>query len=208
MILGKELKFKQIQNNSLKTKFMKNLIVFVFMLATVQLFAQIYPNYISPVKVGNMNLQAGKVFYQNSFGGGANLQKLAEKFKSKEQVYSVFNLNAVTPTEIKGTITNFQLNIDQYGVKRKKLAPFLTRPLNAIFSIENVGGKNSVTVGSIWFKNLPGDKSLAHKNVETLIASPTATTFLKKKKNLKSITVIEKNLDELFQAATVTGMGF
>jgi len=187
---------------------MKSLIVIVFLLATAQLFAQIYPNYISPVKVGNMNLQAGKVFYQNSFGDGANLQKLAEKFKSKEQVYSVFNINSVTPSEIKGTITNFQLNIDQYGVKRKKLAAFLTMPLNATFNVESVGGKNSVTIGSIWFKNRPGGKSLEHSAIETLITSPTATTFLKKKKNLKSITVIEKNLDELFQAATLTGTGF
>ena len=114
---------------------MKRLILFIFMLATVQLFAQISPNYISPVKVGNMKLQAGKVFYQNAIGNAVNFQKLAERFKSKEQVYSVFNLNSVTPKEIKGTITNFQLNIDQYGVKRKKLAPFLTRPLNATLSL-------------------------------------------------------------------------
>jgi len=187
---------------------MKRLIIFIFLLATVQLFAQIYPNYISPVKVGNMNLQAGKVFYQGAIGNGVNLQRLAEKFKSKEQVYSVFNLNSVTPTEIKGTITNFQLNIDQYGVKRKKLAPFLTRPLNATFNIENVEGRNRVTVGSIWFKNFSGDKSLAHHNIETLVTSSNATVFLKKKKNLKSITVIEKNLDELFKAATVSLAGF
>ena len=187
---------------------MKSLIVFVFMLATAQLFAQITPNYISPVKVGNMNLQAGKIFYQNAINDGVNLQRLAEKIKSKEQVYSVFNLNSFTPSEIKGTITNLQLNIDQYGIKRKKLASFLTRPLNAMFSVESVGGKNSVTVGSIWFKNIPGDKGLAHLNIEALVASSNSSVFLKKKKNLKSITVIEKNLDELFKAATVTGMGF
>lgn len=187
---------------------MKRLIIFIFMLATVQLFAQISPNYISPVKIGNMNLQAGKVFYQNAIGNAVNFQKLAERFKSKEQVYSVFNLNSVTPKEIKGTITNFQLNIDQYGVKRKKLAPFLTRPLNATFNIENIDGRNSVTVGSIWFKNLPVDKSLAHHNIETLVTSQNGTVFLKDKKNLKSITVIEKNLDELFKAATAVGMGF
>lgn len=187
---------------------MKRLIIFIFMLATVQLVAQITPNYISPVKVGNMNLQTGKVFYQNAIGNAGNLQKLAEKFKSKEQVYSVFNLNSVTPSEIKGTITNFQLNIDQYGVKRKKLAPFLTRPLNATFNIENIEGRSRVTVGSIWFKNLPDDKSLAHHNIETLVTSKNATVFLKKKKNLKSIAVIEKNLDELFKAATTTVMGF
>jgi hypothetical protein len=187
---------------------MKRLIIFIFMLATVQLFAQISPNYVSPVKVGSMNLQAGKVFYQNAIGSAGNLQKLAEKFKSKEQVYSVFNLNSVTPSEIKGTITNFQLNIDQYGVKRNKLAPFLTRPLNATFNIENIEGRNSVTVGSIWFKNLPGDKSLAHHNIETLVTSKNATVFLKKKKNLKSIAVIEKNLDELFKTATNTAIGF
>ena len=187
---------------------MKHLIILILLLSTVQLFAQISPNYISPVKVGSMNLQAGKVFYQNYFVGGTNLQRLAERFKSKEQVYSVFNLNSVSANEIKGTITNFQLNIDKYGIKRKKLASFLTRPLNAIFSIESVGDKNRVTVGSIWFKNLSGDKSLEHGNIETLITSPTATTFLKKKKNLESITVIEKNLDELFQATTTTAIGF
>jgi hypothetical protein len=187
---------------------MKSLIVFVFMLATAQLFAQISPNYISPVKVGNMNLQTGKVFYQNAVSNSVNLQRLAEKIKSKEQVYSVFNLNSVTPSEIKGTITNFQLNIDQYGVKRKKLASFLTRPLNATFNIESIEGRNSVTVSSIWFKNIPGDKGLAHLNIETLVTSSNATVFLKKKKNLKSITVIEKNLDELFKAATANGMGF
>ena len=187
---------------------MKSLIVFVFVLATVQLFGQISPNYISPVKVGSMNLQTGKVFYQNAINNGVNLQRLAEKIKTREQVYSVFNLNSVGPTEIKGTITNFQLNIDQYGVKRKKLASFLTRPLNATFNIESVEGRNNVTVGSIWFKNIPGDKGLAHLNIETLVTSSNATVFLKKKKNLKSITVIEKNLDELFKAATVSGMGF
>ena len=187
---------------------MKRLIIFILLLTTVQLFAQITPNYISPVKVGSMNLQAGKVFYQNAIGNTGNLQKLAERFKSKEQVYSVFNINSVTPTEIKGTITNFQLNIDQYGVKRKKLSPFLTRPLNATFNIESAEGKNRVTVGSIWFKNLPGDKSLAHHNIETLITSKNGTVFLKKKRNLKSIAVIEKNLDELFKAATNTVVGF
>jgi hypothetical protein len=187
---------------------MKRLIISIFMLATVQLFAQIYPVYISPVKIGNMNLQAGKVFYQNSLSGGANIQKLAEKIKSKEQVYSVFNLNSVTPTEIKGTITNFQLNIDQYGVKRKKLAPFLTRPLNATFNIESSEGVNRVTVGSIWFNKLPGEKSLAHHNIEALVTSKNTTSFITKKKMLKSITVIEKNLDELFKAATGTGFGF
>jgi len=185
---------------------MKCLIIFIFMLATVQLFAQITPNYISPVKVGSMNLQTGKVFYQNAIGSAVNLQKLAERFKSKEQVYSVFNLNSVTSTEIKGTITNFQLNIDQYGVKRKKLAAFLTRPLNATFNIESAEGKSRVTVGSIWFKNLPGDNSLAHHNLEILITSKNGSVFLKKKKYLKSITVIEKNLDELFKAATTTAV--
>lgn len=187
---------------------MKTLLSFILILAAVSLSAQISVNYISPVKVGNMNLQAGKVFYQSSTGNTINLQRLAEKIKSKEQVYSVFNLNSVTPSEIKGTITNFQLNIDQYGVKRKKLASFLTRPLNATFNIENSDGKNSVTVGSIWFKNLPGDKSLGHHNIEALVTSKNASVFLKKKKILKSLTVIEKNLDELFKSATSAQMGF
>lgn len=187
---------------------MKRLITFALLLVTTQLFAQIYPVYVSPVKVGNMNLQTGKAFYQNSFSGSSNLSRLAERFKSKEQVYSVFNLNAVTPTEIKGTITNFQLNIDQYGVKRKKLASFLPRPLNATFNIEIVDGKNRVTVSNIWFKSIPGDKSLGHHNLEAMITGKNASTFLKKKKILKSITVIEKNLDELFTSATVAGAGF
>lgn len=187
---------------------MKSLIIFVFILATTQLFGQIYPNYISPVKVGNMNLQAGKVFYQNVVSNNVNLKALAEKIKSKEQVYSVFNLNTFTSTAIKGTITNFQLNIDQYGVKRKKLASFLTRPLNATFNIESIEGRNTVTVTSIWFKNLPGDKSIDHHNIESLVTSSNATVFLKKKKNLKSIAVIEKNLDELFRVVTSAGNGF
>jgi len=187
---------------------MKRLIIFVFVLVTAQLFAQINPVYISPVKVGNMNLQIGKVFYQKAFGGGANLLRLAEKFKSKEQVFSVFNLNAVTPTEIRGSITNFQLNIDQYGVKRKKLAAFLVLPLNATFSIETVEGKIKVTVSNIWFENLPGNKSLGHRNLESLVTSGHNTVFMNNKKNLQSITVIEKNLDELFSSATSAGMGF
>lgn len=187
---------------------MKTVLACVFILAALQLSAQINVNYISPVKVGNMNLQAGKVFYQSSTGNAINLQRLAEKIKSKEQVYSVFNLNSVTPTEIKGTITNFQLNIDQYGVKRKKLASFLTQPLNATFNIESSEGKNSVTVGSIWFKNLPGDKSLSHHNIEALVTSKSATVFLTNKKILKSLTVIEKNLNELFKSATSAPMGF
>lgn len=187
---------------------MKRLITFVFLLFTAQLFAQIYPVYISPVKVGNMNLQTGKAFYQNTFNGSSNLGKLAEKFKSKEQVYSVFNLNSVTATEIKGTITNYQLNVDQYGVKRKKLAPFLIRPLNAIFNIENVNGKNKVTVSNIWFKNLPEDNSLGHHNLEVMVTGKNGAIFLKKKKILKSITVIDKNLEELFNSAIASGNGF
>jgi hypothetical protein len=184
---------------------MKRLITLFFVLINIQLFAQIYPNFISPVKVGNMNLQAGKVFYQNPFVSGTSLNKLAEKFKSKEQVYSVFNVNAVTASEIKGTITNFQLNIDKYGVKRKKLSSFLIRPMNATFSIETQSGKNVVTVGSIWFKNLSGDQTPAHNSIEGLVTNKGSMTFNKKKKNLKSITVIEKNLDELFSAATNIG---
>ncbi len=187
---------------------MKRLIIFVFMLVTSQLFAQIYPVYTSPVKVGNINLQAGKVFYQNDFGGSMTLQQLAEKIKSKEQVFSVFNLNSVSAAEIKGTITNFQLNIDQYGVKRKKLAAFLIYPLNATFNIEKVEGQNKVTVSNIWFKNLPGDKNQGHRNLESMITSKNATIFLKKGKNLKSITVIEKNLEELFTTATKSSTGF
>jgi hypothetical protein len=187
---------------------MKRLIFVVFMLVSVLLSAQIYPVYVSPVKVGNMNLQTGKIFYQNSFLGSSNIKLLAERFKSKEQVYSVFNLNTVSDTEIKGTITNFQLNIDQYGEKRKKLSPFLVLPLNATFNIETVQGKNKVTVSNIWFKNLPGGKTLGHQNLEILTTSKNATAFLKKKKNLKSIAVIEKNFDELFSAATAAGMGF
>lgn len=187
---------------------MKRLIILIFLLASVQLFAQINPVYISPVKVGNMNLQAGKVFYQNTMAGASNLQRLAEKFKSKEQVNSVFNLNSVTSTEIKGTITNFQLNIDKYGVKRKKLAPFLVLPLNATFNIETVEGRNKITVSSMWFKNLPGGKSQGHHNIEAMVTSKNATVFLKKKKNLKSIAVIEKNLEELFTSATTLSAGF
>ncbi|HEX7583740.1 MAG TPA: hypothetical protein VF373_03550 [Prolixibacteraceae bacterium] len=187
---------------------MKRLMIFVFVLVTAQLVAQINPVYISPVKVGNINLQSGKVFYQSTFSGGTNLRELAEKFKSKEQVYSVFNLNSATSTEIKGTIANFQLNIDKYGVKRKRLAAFLALAMNATFYIESVEGKNRVTVSNIWFKNLPGDKNPGNHNIESQVTSNNASVFLKKKKNLKSITVIEKNLDELFSAATATGMGF
>jgi len=186
---------------------MKRFILFVFVLVNAQLFAQINPDKISPVKVGNMNLQTGKVFYQNELSSALNFSKLAEKLKSKEQVYSVFNINSVTPTEIKGTITNFQLDIDEFGVKRKKLEGFLVRPLNAIFNIEASGGKNLVTVRSIWFSNLPGDKSMANKNLESLVSSKSGTIFLNDKKNLRSITVIDKNLDELFQTA-ISGFGF
>lgn len=188
---------------------MKHVFIIIFVLVTTHLFAQINPVSISPVKIGDMNLQAGKVFYQHTFNGNSNLLRLAERFKSKEQVYSVFNLNTVSADEIKGTITNFQLNIDQYGVKRKKLAPYLIRPLNATFKIEPVDGKNRVTVGSIWFNKLPGDKSFGENlNMEVLSTSKNATVFLKDKKSLKSIAVIEKNLEELFSAATMPGNGF
>jgi len=188
---------------------MKRLIVIIFALFTSQLFAQINPVFISPVKIGNMNLQSGKIFYQHSFAGNSNLSRLAERFKSKEQVYSVFNLNSVSADEIKGTITNFQLNIDQYGVKRKKLAPYLIRSLNATFKIVPVDGKNQVTVGSIWFNKLPGDKSMGgNRNLEVLCTSKNATVFLKDKKSQKSIAVIEKNLEELFSTATMPGNGF
>jgi len=187
---------------------MKRLITFCFLLVTVQLFAQIYPVYISPIKVGNMNLQAGKVFFQNNFNGTASFGRLAEKFKSKEQVYSVFNINAVSSSEIKGTITNYQLNIDQYGVKRKKIAPFLVRPLNATFNIENIDGKNKVTISNIWFKNMPGETGSGHHNIEAMITSKNATMFLKKKKILKSIAVIDKNLEELLNSAISGSSGF
>lgn len=187
---------------------MKRLIIFCFLLVTTHLFAQIYPTYISPVKVGNMNLQAGKVFFQNNFNGTQNLNKLAEKFKSKQQVYAVFNLNSVNPSEIKGTITNYQLNIDQYGEKRKKLAPFLVRPLNATFNIESVDGKSKVTVSNIWFKSMPGETGSGHRNIEAMITSKNATVFLKKKKMLKSIAIIDKNLEELFNSAISGNNGF
>ena len=187
---------------------MKRLIILVFVLGSMQLLAQINPEYISPVKVGSMNLQTGKVYYQNSFNGTADIQRLAEKFKSKEQVFSVFNINSITSTEIKGSITNFQLNIDQYGVNRKKLISFLTHPLNAVFNIEVVDGRSRVTVSHIWFKNLPGEKSRENHNLEGLVTSKNATVFNKDKKNLKSITVIEKNLNELFTAVTGSGVGF
>jgi len=186
---------------------MKRLILFVFVLVIAQLFAQINPEKISPVKVGNMNLQTGKVFYQNELPSALNFSKLAEKLKSKEQVYSVFNINSVTATEIKGTITNFQLNIDEFGVKRKKLEGFLVRPLNAIFNIETSGGKNLITVRSIWFSNFPEDKSKVNKSLESLVSSKNGTIFLNDKKNLRSITVIDKNLEELFQTA-ISNVGF
>lgn len=180
---------------------MKRIITIVFLLGTFHLFAQIYPASFSPVKVGNMQLQTGKVFFQNTFDGNTNLTKLGEKIKSKEQVYSVFNINAVTPTEIKGTITNYQMNIDQFGIKRKKLCPFLAQPLNAIFNIENINGKNIVVVKSIWFKNLPGSANENHQNIEAFVTGKNATTFLKNKKILNSIAIVDKNLEELFKSA-------
>ena len=184
---------------------MNRLILFVFVVVSAQLFAQINPEKISPVKVGHMNLQTGKVFYQNDITSAFNFQKLAEKLKSKEQVYSVFNINSVTQTEIKGTITNFQLNIDEFGVKRKKLEGFLIRPLNAIFNIEAISGSYQVTVRSMWFSNLPGDKNLANKSLESLVSSKNGAIFLNDKKNLRSITVIDKNFDELFKEAISVG---
>lgn len=188
---------------------MKRLIFIVFVLISPHLFAQIMPEYISPVKIGQINLQTGKIFYQNLFNGNPDMQRLAKQFKSREQVYSVFNLNEVTSGEIKGTITNFQLNVDQYGVKRKKLASYLLRPLNASFRIEPAGGGYKVTVGNIWFDKFPGEKGPGmHHSLEALATTKNATQFLKDQKSQKSVAVIEKNLNELFSAAIGINPGF
>lgn len=186
---------------------MKPIFLLIFVLVNSILVAQINPEKISPVQVGNMHLQTGKVYYQNELASAVNYSKLAERLKSKEQVYSVFNINSVTSGEIKGTITNYQLSIDEFGVKRKKLEGFLVRPLNAIFNVENVDGKNLVTVRSIWFSNFPGDKNQQNKSLESLVSNKNGTIFMNDKKNLRSITVIEKNLNQLFQTA-FSGFGF
>jgi hypothetical protein len=92
-------------------------------------------------------------------------------------------------------------------VKRKKLDGYLVRPLNAIFNVESVDGKSMVTVRSIWFSNFQGDKNLQNKTLESLTSSKNGTIFLNDKKNLRSITVIDKNLDKLFETA-FSGIGF
>jgi hypothetical protein len=187
---------------------MKKLWLFLLLVVGIQAHGQVVPEVISPVRVGNMELQNGNVFWEQTFRSSTSLKTMADQLKSREQIFSVLSINSVNQFEIKGTITNWQLSIEKYGEKRKKLPSFLVLPLNATFKVSLVNGQHIVRVHSIWFRNLSGDSRPEHMSLEEEATQKNGTLFLKSKKDQISLAIIDLNFHELFSSWSGANGGF
>ncbi len=174
---------------------MRNVFILLLILFAGQAFAQFVQYPYHPTKIGDFSLQNGKIYYLKDVGLPFSPEKYAEQLLKKNTPNEAIKVNMVAKEGVKGTFTNYPLDWSSPGYKTKKLEPFLFTPFNATFEIVKLTNGYQLKVTNIWFNDQKQKRNLT---LEDIVAAKNGNVFSKEKKEVRSLSILNMNLNEVF----------
>lgn len=176
---------------------MKKLILFalVVFVAQAQAQAQFMPNPYSPTEIGDFIVQNGKIYYIKDVGMPFSPDGYAEQLLLKNTPNKAIKVNMTEKEGIKGTFTDYPLDWAHTGYKFKKLEKFLRMPFNATFEITKQPHGYQLMVTNIWFNDSKAKRNLT---LEDIVLKKGGVIFSKEKKEVRSLSILNMNLDQVF----------
>lgn len=174
---------------------MKKIILFVLVLSACHSMAQFISNPYSPTRIGDFTIQNGKIYYIKNVGMPFSPEKYAEQLLTKNTPNEAIKVNMTMKEGLKGTFTNYPLDWASTGFKLKKLEEFLLLPFNATFVIEKQAHGYQLVVTNIWFNDSNAKRNLT---LEDIVAAKGGAVFSKEKQEVRSLSILNMNLDQVF----------
>ncbi|MDX9881144.1 MAG: hypothetical protein RBS73_03695 [Prolixibacteraceae bacterium] len=174
---------------------MKKLILFALILSVGQAMAQFVSNPYSPTRIGDFIIQNGKIYYIKQVGLPFSPENYAGMLLKKDTPNEAIKVNMNVKEGLKGTFTNYPLDWSSPGYKLRKLEPFLLMPFNATFEIEKQTHGYVLKVTNIWFNDSNEKRNLT---LEDIVLSKGGNVFSKEKKEVRSLSILNMNLNEVF----------
>ncbi len=169
----------------------------VSLIVLFSFFFSCSPKYFNETQQGNMFIRNKKVYFQKEFNHPISFSSAEEGIKSFNTPSGGFQVKLENDKTLNGVMVNYQLNWMITDDKKFKITPIFKKPVNASFEIEKTQSTYKVTVNNIWIAAEPKGK---HKNltIESLVAAKDGCCFLKSKKNIKILELIDKNFSTIF----------
>ncbi|HBL74584.1 MAG: hypothetical protein A2W90_00310 [Bacteroidetes bacterium GWF2_42_66] len=174
---------------------MKKLFLFVLVLSVGQAMAQFVSNPYSPTRIGDFIIQNGKIYYIKQVGMPFSPENYAGMLLKKNTPNEAIKVNMNVKEGLKGTFTNYPLDWASTGFKLRKIESFLLMPFNATFEIEKQTHGYVLKVTNIWFNDSNEKRNLT---LEDIVLSKGGNVFSKEKQEIRSLSILNMNLNEVF----------
>lgn len=181
---------------------MKKIFLFLILLVfTIPvLFAQ--KGYrVSDLSAGNFVFQNRKVHFDKTYPNTISMILLEQKLKSYNDPTSGMQVKSMQEDGIKGVMIRYQLNWTTAGFRNWKIPKILRYPINANFEVVRDNMSYRVRVTDIWFTNIQNPGSQQHLTLEDMVVKPNRLGFTKKKRAMRVLYVLDKNLEEMFSGS-------
>ena len=176
----------------------------ISVIAIMLLFLSCSPKYFNETKQGNMFLRNNKVYFQKDFNHPISFTSAAEGIKSFNTPNGGFQVKLENENTLNGVMVNYHLNWLITDDKKFNVPKIFKKPINASFEIKKTQGSYTATVKNIWVAAEPKSKQ---KNItlESLVSKKDGCCFIKSKKNIKILELIDKNFSTIFLSRAAGG---
>jgi hypothetical protein len=144
-----------------------------------------------------MYLRNKKVYFQKDFNHPLSIPTTENRLKTYNTPYGGLQIKLENENTIKGVLLNYQLNWMIDNDKKFQVPPIFKKPLNASFEIKNTNNSYNVIVENIWITTEPKGKQ-HNQTIESIVAKKDGCCFLKNKKNIRILELIDKNFSQIF----------
>ncbi len=176
------------------------LILTLLVFTSLVLFAQIGYR-ISDLSAGNFVFQNRKVHFDKTYPNTISMTLLEQKLKSYNDPTSGMQVKSMQEDGMKGVMIRYQLDWTTAGFRNWKIPKILRYPINANFEVVRDNMSYRVRVTDIWFTNIQNPGSQQHLTLEDMVVKPNRLGFTKKKRAMRVLYVLDKNLEEMFSGS-------
>ena len=162
------------------------------------------PKFFNETQQGNMYLRNQKVYFQRTYNNPVSFSAAEEGMLSYNTPFGGFQAKMLEDNKLNGVMINYQLDWQTGEKKPFKVPAVYKNPINASFEIEKKQGNYTVTVNNIWIA-APSKGKQKNMVIESLVAKKDRCCFIKSKRNLKILELMDRNFSRIFQTQTYGG---
>ena len=178
---------------------MKNILIIIMLILTNAAYSQFNRDPYRDSDEHNFHLRNGKVYFQRVYNHPVSFELLEKKLMSYNTPSSGFQIKSKNDQKMNGIFVNYHMNWNYAELKSRKIPLFLKNPANGTFEVEKNGNSYQVTINNIWFSNVSNPKNPGHFTLEDFVTGKQGVVFTKKKKDLRSLKMIDENFQEIFK---------